>query len=426
MTRTRRMVRIFLATATLCALLLFPSTQSFAGSLGPTGATSTRIASGVASPSGPLILSGRLWAYNALDGATNTSPMRVWNLSDDNLVATFVLRSESPYNNGRGVAYDPTDGNIWNSEVDSFNGDGVIHKNPPLGGPDITTIPDPGGVNGPGIGALAYDSETNVLWAAAYQPINGQSLLYELDPSNGDVLATCQVPFQGGGEGNDTLVVAHPLDLGAKKVLLTDGGEILSTLFAIDPETCQVVKTYSIPVGATGIDEDQTTGDLIVSNTSTFYDLGPAPYNTIIGSFPTQGDVEGISIEKTKGADLSVSVAVSPSPALVGRNLTYTLTLRNNGPASALDATLTDPLPPGVRFRSATTSQGTCTGTSTIHCSVGNVAAFTDVVVTIVVFPRTRPGTMLTNTASVTSTTPDFNPGNNSTTIVTTVGYQAL
>lgn len=32
--------------------------------------------------------------------------------------------------------------------------------------------------------------------------------------------------------------------------------------------------------------------------TSTFYDLGPAPYNSILGTFPTQGLVEGISLEK--------------------------------------------------------------------------------------------------------------------------------
>ena len=124
--------------------------------------------------------SGLLWAYDA----GNNAPIRVWDLSTDILVTTFVPRN----GNGRGVAHDPTDGNIWTTTLLAFfNGDGLIHKNPPLGGPDITTIPDPGGFNGPGIGALDYDPEENVLWAAVYQPIDDQSFFYKLNPSNGNI-----------------------------------------------------------------------------------------------------------------------------------------------------------------------------------------------------------------------------------------------
>lgn len=105
-----------------------------------------------------------------------------------------------------------------------------------------------------------------MLWAAVYQPINGESLFYKLDPSDGSILKTCSLPFQGGGVGNDTLAVARPADLGGTKVLLTDAGEVLSTLFAIDITTCSVLKSYNLPVGVTGIDEDDNTGDLIVTN----------------------------------------------------------------------------------------------------------------------------------------------------------------
>src|SRR5262249_38207190 len=155
-----------------------------------------------------------------------------------------------------------------------------------------TTIPDPGGVNGPGIGALDYDTEAHALWAAAYQPVNGQSLLYKLDPGTGAILQTCSLPFKGGGEGNDTLAIAQPADLGGTKVLLTDGGELLNTLYALDVTTCAVLKTYPIPFGVSGIDVDTATGDLVATDLANFYNLGPAPYTSILASFPTQGEVE--------------------------------------------------------------------------------------------------------------------------------------
>src|ERR1051326_7483004 len=44
---------------------------------------------------------------------------------------------------GGGVAYDTTDGNLWISVTSDCGSDGLIHKIPAMGGPDIKTIPDP-------------------------------------------------------------------------------------------------------------------------------------------------------------------------------------------------------------------------------------------------------------------------------------------
>jgi hypothetical protein len=300
------MLRSVLRATVLVSLLALSATPATVSAVShdPTGSDSTVTTATVSSITSTanaslLGLSGRLWAY---DAANSNASMRVWNLATNTLAATFTLRTGDFWGNGRGVAFDATDGNIWNTVVNAdFAGDGLIHKNPALGGADITTIPDPGGINGPGIGALAYDTEDNTLWVAVYQPINNMSRFYKLNPANGNVLKTCEIPFAGavGDEGNDTLAVAHPSDLGGKKVLLSDAAEFASTtLFAVDPTTCQIVKQYTLPVGVTGIDEDQTTKDLVVTNIFSFYDLGSAPYNAIKGSFPTQGLVEGISLEK--------------------------------------------------------------------------------------------------------------------------------
>ena len=243
---------------------------------------------------GTLRPSGRLWAYDALGGAAGPL-VRVWDLAGDAIVTSFAPRPGI----GRGIAYDPTDGTVWTSTLNGLPGDGFIHKNPALGGPDLTTIPDPGGVGGPGIGALDYDAEDDVLWAAAYQPVAGMSLIYKLDPGTGAVLATCSVPYAGGPVGNDTLAVARPSDLGGAKVLLTDAGEELTSLLAIDPATCAVVKTYRLPIGVTGIDVLDSTGEMIAASLSgngLFYNLGPAPYDAVLAAMFTQGNVEDIAV----------------------------------------------------------------------------------------------------------------------------------
>ena len=59
-------------------------------------------------------------------------------------------------------------------------------------------------------------------------------------------------------------------------------------------------------------------------------------------------------------ADLSLTKSDAPDPVLAGQLLTYTLTVAQRGPSSATGVTVTDTLPAGVTFDSATSSQGSC------------------------------------------------------------------
>jgi uncharacterized repeat protein (TIGR01451 family) len=110
-------------------------------------------------------------------------------------------------------------------------------------------------------------------------------------------------------------------------------------------------------------------------------------------------------------ADLAITMSDSPDPATVGSNLTYTLTVTNNGPNPATGVTVTDALPAGVTFGSATPSQGSCSGTTTVTCSLGDLANGASATITIVVQP-TAEGT-LSNPASVTADQPDPDSANN-------------
>jgi uncharacterized repeat protein (TIGR01451 family) len=128
---------------------------------------------------------------------------------------------------------------------------------------------------------------------------------------------------------------------------------------------------------------------------------------------------------KATSADVSLTKTASPNPATVGSPITYTLTAANAGPDSAAGVSVSDPLPSGVSFASASTSQGTCSqAAGTVSCALGSLAAGSHATVTVGVTP-TATGTV-TNTASVSATTADPNPANNSATVVVTVNPKAV
>ena len=117
--------------------------------------------------------------------------------------------------------------------------------------------------------------------------------------------------------------------------------------------------------------------------------------------------------------DLAVSDTASPNPGQVGINLSYRIALTNNGPAQATNTILTDTLPSGVTFVSASATQGNCNLTTTVNCSLGTLAPGVTAFATIVVAP-TVPG-QLVNAVTAAASETDFDPSNNSSTITTVV-----
>jgi uncharacterized delta-60 repeat protein/uncharacterized repeat protein (TIGR01451 family) len=128
------------------------------------------------------------------------------------------------------------------------------------------------------------------------------------------------------------------------------------------------------------------------------------------------------------GADLLITKSGAPNPVVSGNQLTYTLTVTDNGPQDATGVTVTDPLPASLHFNSVASTQGTCVRSTTtnpqpkggtITCSLRNLANGASATITIVV-TTTTPGT-LTNTATVSGNETDPKPSNNSATATTTV-----
>jgi uncharacterized repeat protein (TIGR01451 family) len=118
-------------------------------------------------------------------------------------------------------------------------------------------------------------------------------------------------------------------------------------------------------------------------------------------------------------ANLSLTKTASPNPAITLANLTYRLIVTNNGPSPATNVVVTDNLPAGVNFVSATPTQGSCGGTTTVTCNVGSLARNASAIINIVVVPQSA-GT-LTNNASVAASETDSDMTDNSVSLQTVV-----
>jgi uncharacterized repeat protein (TIGR01451 family) len=120
-------------------------------------------------------------------------------------------------------------------------------------------------------------------------------------------------------------------------------------------------------------------------------------------------------------ADLSLTKSDSPDPVATGAILSYTLRIHNAGPDPATNTVVTDGLPGGVTFVSATTPGGGCDRTgSKVVCDLGTVTTTADRTITIKTTMKKKSGEV-TNSASVSSGVTDPTAGNNLDTELTKI-----
>jgi uncharacterized repeat protein (TIGR01451 family) len=127
----------------------------------------------------------------------------------------------------------------------------------------------------------------------------------------------------------------------------------------------------------------------------------------------------GLNVTVVGYANLAVTLTGNPDPSAVDGDLLYTMVITNNGPNTANSVTLTNVLPAGVTLVSANPSQGSCSGTTTITCALGNMLNTATASVEIMVITPTAGN--ITDSVSVTASETDIVPANNSASVTTQV-----
>jgi uncharacterized repeat protein (TIGR01451 family) len=134
-------------------------------------------------------------------------------------------------------------------------------------------------------------------------------------------------------------------------------------------------------------------------------------------------------------ADLSVTNVAAPDPVAAGGNITYAQVVTDNGPSAADNATLVETIPANTTFVSMSAPVGwTCSnasgsgGTGTVVCTTVSMAGSTAASFSMVVRVNaaTTNGTVISDTATASSSVTDPNSANNSATASTVVGTTAL
>ena len=177
---------------------------------------------------------------------------------------------------------------------------------------------------------------------------------------------------------------------------------------------------------AYGLALDSTGNAYVVGETTASdFPTTPGSLQTTFGGGGSDSFVTKLDFV-TRHAELAVNLSAMSETASPNSNIYYQISVSNNGPHQAANVTLTDELPSGVSFLSATSTQGTCAESSgTVTCELGDMAQNSNVFVTIVGNVTAASGMTLENTASVSNTATDPDPLNNSATISTDVMVSA-
>ena len=183
-----------------------------------------------------------------------------------------------------------------------------------------------------------------------------------------------------------------------------------ASVFSVEGGTAPF--TWSVTAGALppGLVMDPATGAITGTPTAagTFnftVQVADATQPSLTATQP-----QTITIAPGCDADLALTKVVSNASVNVGDQVTFTLTLTNNGPNPATNVEVTDLLPAGLTLVSATPSQGTY-DPATGRWIVGSVTTATATLQLVVTIASTGA---ITNTASISaSDQPDPTTGNN-------------
>ena len=267
----------------------------------------------------------------------------------------------------------------------------------------------------PAVPAFAAPADLSVTKVDSPDPVvAGSNLTYTIGVTNLTATAATTVALSDTLPANTTFVsFTAPAGWSCTTPAVGGTGTVNCTIATL-PASAGASFTLVVNVGAA------TANGTIITNTA--------------GVTSTDDPVAGnnsatASTTVSSGANLLVLKSDSPDPAVANGNITYVITVRNDGPLAATSAMLTDVIPANTTFVSRAAAAGwTCTtpvvgGIGTVSCTNPSVAASAVATFTLVVKVNAgvASGIVISNTATVSSATTDPVTSNNTATTTTTI-----
>lgn len=414
----RRAIHLLATTALTTSLLVATASPGLAIDLGTDFAGDYTVVDlgtpdGVPSSFGGLVLKRGDRDTLLLGGDANTGSGAIYEVPLARNASGFITGfagpgvkvADAPDIDG-GLAYEPGSGVLF---FTGYSSNTIGQFKLGSTAPDKTTDVSGNGV-GSSVGALTF--------APSFSPDPGA--LKVISYSTGGFY---DVPFSPDGSGTFTLGAATlrtTIDVGPEGISYVPGGSpgFPSPSLLISEYDENRVRAYEIDgdgtpdpssariflddlVGAEGAYLDSVTGEFLFST------FGGDDRVVVVRGFATAPEPADLSV--TKSADVTGST--------VGDLVRWTVEINNTGAGAAEDVVLTDELPDQVTFSDA--DAGCSHANDTVTCTVGDLAPGASAERRIVT-TAVQAGTA-TNTASVTSDSPEASPGDNTDTAQVTL-----
>jgi uncharacterized repeat protein (TIGR01451 family) len=224
--------------------------------------------------------------------------------------------------------------------------------------------------------------------------------------------------IDAGGTANFTITVKNTGDIALSNVQVTDAQapNCAKAIGDLAPGASVSYDCALTGVAASFTNSATATGHPAVGPDVTATDTAPVTVNSVP---PPPPPPPVIPTPPAPKIDLQITKADNPDPDVLGTQVRYLIVVKNNGPDTAHNVQMSDPLPFQVTFSSVTTTQGTCTGGQLISCQLGTIASGASVTVTV--FVTTNSTGLVTNTATTVGTEAETNTANNTATTTTLV-----
>ncbi|MGH2670667.1 MAG: beta-propeller fold lactonase family protein, partial [bacterium] len=179
-----------------------------------------------------------------------------------------------------------------------------------------------------------------------------------IGPARGpDLSILAPAPVVDGEDLVYTLLVENNSDTAAASVTLQSRLSPSVTFVSATPGCTHTSGTVTCSLGSLG-SGDIAKVTIVVRPTELGSIVSTFGVTSSVADPETTNNSARVSTTVQPVADLSLTMADSPDPVVKGSPLTYTLTVTNQGPATATGVTLQDPLPSDVTFVSAAPTEG--------------------------------------------------------------------